>query len=380
MLLTNRDPGIGGMSIVSDRIYNARLTEGVLLYLASVGLIAGAIIVLYSVASFSLLGTSKETLTGSRIGNNPIEDISIGTVVFYPDSNGVPVPVQTQSPSSSEANNLPSSTLVPPLSGISGDATTVGPALKPLPDGDTSGTAVETPHGSTQIPSTDETPPPEPSGSKQVIAQPLPSAAETSTAVFEPPHGSTHPSTDEIASPEPSGSQQMIAQPLPNAAETSPAAAESPHGSTVTLSTDEIAPPEPSGSQQVRAQPPSIADEASAAQHASGATMPWVANPDGQLDQTSQNFELQSNYHANLDGGTVAVTTQSRLPERQVKEISGFSGSTASAGSNPRLLHAASRGPRAVKANRDKIADQLNHAELSRLLGRGRAPRRLPRQ
>ena len=296
MTLPNRDPRIGGMSILGDRIDNARLTEGVLLYLASVGLIAAAIIVLYSVASLSLLGTSKETLTGSRIDNNPIEDISIGTVVFYPDSNAAPVPVQTKSPSSSQANNLLSSTLVPLLSGISGDATTVGPALEPFPDGETSAMAVET------------------------------------------LHGSTHPSTDGIAPPEPGGSQQVIDQ------------------------------------------SPSIADEASAAQHASGPTMPWVATPDGRLDQTSQNFELQSNYHANLDEGTVAVTTESRLPETQVKEISGFSGSTASAGSKPRLLHAASRGPRAVKANRDKIADQLNHAELSRLLGGGRAPRRAARR
>ena len=112
MLLPNRDPRIGEMSILSNQIDNARLTEGVLLYLASVGLIAAAIIVLYSVASVSLLGTSKETLTGSRIDNNPIEDISIGTVVFYPDINAAPVPVQTKSPSSSEANNLLSSILV----------------------------------------------------------------------------------------------------------------------------------------------------------------------------------------------------------------------------------------------------------------------------
>ena len=338
MLLPNRDPEIGGMSIVSDRIDNARLTEGVLLYLASVGLIAAAIIVLYSVASVSLLGTSKETLTGSRIDNNPIEDISIGTVVFYPDSNAAPVPVQTKSPSSSEANNLLSSTLVPPFSGSSGDATTVEPVLKPLLDGETRAMAVETPDGSTQIPFADETPPPEPSRSQQVIAQPLLSAAETRTAAVEPPHGSTHSSTDEIAPPEPSGSQQVIAQ------------------------------------------PPSIADEASAAQYASGATMPWVATPDGHLDQTSQSFEIQSNYHANFDEGAVAVTTESRSPETQVKEIAGFSGSTASAGSNLRLLHAASRSPGAVKAKRDKIADQLNHAELSRLLGGGRAPRRTPRQ
>ena len=285
------------MSILNHRIDNARLTEGVLLYLASVGLVAAAIIVLFSVASFSLLGTSKETLRGSRIDNNPIKDVSIGTVVLYPDSNAAPVSVQTKSPSSSEANNLPSSTLVPPPSGMSGEGTTVEPAFKPLPHGETSATAVETPHGSTRGPSTDETPPPEPSGSQQVIAQPQ-----------------------------------------------------------------------------------SIADEASAAQHAPGATMPWVATSDGEPDQTSQNFEIQSNHHANLDEGSVAFTPESRFPETQVKESAGSSGSVASAGSNPRLLYAASRGRRAVKANRDKVADQLNHAELSRLLGGGRASRQASRR
>jgi hypothetical protein len=74
------------MSISSHQIDNARLTEGVLPYLASVGLVAAAIIVLFSVASFSLLGTSQEMLTESRIDYNLIEDVSISTVVFFPDS------------------------------------------------------------------------------------------------------------------------------------------------------------------------------------------------------------------------------------------------------------------------------------------------------
>ena len=285
------------MSILSDRIDNARLTEGVLVYLTSVGLVAAAIIVLFSVASFSLLGTSKETLTGSRIGNNPNEDVSIGTAVFYPGSNTAPVPVQTKLPSSSEANNLPPATLVPPPSGMSGEGTTVEPALKPLPHGETSAMAVETPHGSTRGPPTEEASPPEPSGSQQVIAEPL-----------------------------------------------------------------------------------SIADEASAAQHAPGATMPWVATSDGEPDQKSQNFEIQRDHQANLEEGSAAFTLENRFPENQVKESMGFYGSAASAGSDPPLLHATSRGRRAIKANRDEIADRLNHAELSRLLAGGRVSRRAPRR
>jgi hypothetical protein len=119
MLLLNSDPRSGEMSILSDHIDNARLTEGVLLYLASIGLVAAAVIVLFSVASFSLLGASKETLTGSRI-----------------DSNAAPVPVQTKSPSSSDAHNLPSSTLVSRSSGMSSEGTAVEPAFKPLRDGE----------------------------------------------------------------------------------------------------------------------------------------------------------------------------------------------------------------------------------------------------
>jgi hypothetical protein len=283
------------VAILSDRIDNARLREGVLVYLALVGLVAAAIIVIFSVASFSLLGTSKETLTGSRIGSNPNEDVSIGTAVFYPGSNTAPVPVQTKLPSSSEPNNLPPATLVPPPSVMSGEGTTVEPALKPLPHRETSAMAVETPHGSTRGPPTEEASPPESSGSQQVISQPL-----------------------------------------------------------------------------------SIADEARAAQHASGATMPRVATSDGEPGQKSQNFETQRDHESNLEEGSAAFTLENRFSENQVKESMGFYGSTPNAGSDPPSFHATSRGRRAIKANRDEIADRLNHAELARLLAGGRVSRRAP--
>jgi hypothetical protein len=115
-------------------------------------------------------------------------------------------------------------------------------------------------------------------------------------------------------------------KPLPHG-ETSAMAVETPHGSTRGPSTDETAPPEPSGWQQAIAQPLSIAAEASAAQHAPGATMPWMATSDGQSDQTSQNFEIQSNHDANLDEDSVAFTPESRFPETQVKKKERFSGS-----------------------------------------------------
>ena len=121
----------------------------------------------FSLASISLLDTRKETLTGSRIDNSPIEDKFIGTV-FYADSNAAPVAVQTKSRSSSEANNLPPSTLVPLSSGMPREETVAEPALNLPPDGEATSAAVETLQGSTRGPSTDEPPPPEPSGSQEV--------------------------------------------------------------------------------------------------------------------------------------------------------------------------------------------------------------------
>ena len=90
----------------------------------------------FSLASISLLDTRKETLTGSRIDNSPIEDKFISTVVSYTDSNAAPVAVQTKSRSSSEANNLPSSTLVPLPFGMPREETVAEPALNLPPDGE----------------------------------------------------------------------------------------------------------------------------------------------------------------------------------------------------------------------------------------------------
>jgi hypothetical protein len=236
MLLSNRDPRVGEMAILSHRIDKARPAEGRLLYLVSVGLVAAATIVLFSVASFSLLGTSQETLTGRPIDNSPTEDKLIGTVVSYTDSyaapvQAAPVQVQTKLPSLSEADNLPSSTPVPPPSGMSRVETVAEPTFEPPPDGEASA-AVQTPHSSTRAPSADET-------------------------------------------PELSGSQEAITQPL------------------------------------------SIAGAASAAQHASGATMPMLATSDRQRDQMFRDLEIQRNHHANLDEDSVAL--HENAPARHVR-------------------------------------------------------------
>ena len=125
-------------------------------------------------------------------------------------------------------------------------------------------------------------------------------------------------------------------------------------------------------------EPPSDS-EASAAQRARVTTMPRVATSDEQLDQMSQNFQIQRNHHTNLDEGNVALTAQIYVPEEpKVKESTGFYGFAASPGADRASLHAAPRSRRAAKADRDNIADKLNRTELSGLLGGGRASRRAP--
>ena len=245
MLLSNGDPSVGETSTLRNRIDKARLAEGMLPYLVSVALVAVTIIVPFSVASIALLGTAGETPTRSRLDNRPIEGKVVDIVT---DSNAAPIPLQTKSPSSSETNNPPFSSPVSPPSGM--------------------------------------------------------------------------PRQDAIAEP-------------PNDGEASVAAVETPHGSTPGPSTDETAPPALSGSQK----------EASAS-------------------------------HPKFDEGGVTSTPEIRFPEEtQEKESTGFYGSAASPGSDGASLHATRRGVRVVKADRDKIANKLNRAELRSLLGGGRALR-----
>ena len=154
-MLLNDAPRVGKIPILSDRSEKRRSAEGVVWYLVSVAFVAVSTIVLFSVASVSILAISKETLTGSRIDNRTVEDKSIGTVFFYTDSSAVPVSVQAKSPSSSEANSLLSSTPAPQSSGMQRGETEAKPSPNPPPDGGLSAAAVEIPHGSTLGPSTD---------------------------------------------------------------------------------------------------------------------------------------------------------------------------------------------------------------------------------
>jgi hypothetical protein len=148
MLISKGDPNVGEMSSLSNRIGKARLAEGMFPYLASVALVAVTTIVPFSVASIALLGTAKETPTASRLDNRPIEEKGVDIVT---DSNATPIPLQTKSPNSTEANNPPSSTPVSsPYGMLRREA-----VAEPPHDGEAS-VAVDPPHGSTPGPSTTE--------------------------------------------------------------------------------------------------------------------------------------------------------------------------------------------------------------------------------
>ena len=154
-MLLNDAPRVDKIPILNDRSDKRRSAESVVWYLVSVAFVAVSTIVLFSVASVSILGISKEMLTGPRIDNRSVEDKSIGTVFFYTDSSTVPVSVQAKSPSSSEANSPLSSTPAPQPSGMQREETEAKPSPNPQSDSGLSAAAVEIPHGSTQGPSTD---------------------------------------------------------------------------------------------------------------------------------------------------------------------------------------------------------------------------------
>ena len=154
-MLLNDEPSVGEIPISSDRSNKPRPAEGVLLYLVSLALAAAATIVLFGVASIPLLGTSKETLTASRVDNSTVEDKLTGTVFFYTDNSDGPTPVQTRSQSLSEASNLVSSTPAPKLSSTHREETEAKASPNVPPEGGVSATVVAIPNGSTQGPSTD---------------------------------------------------------------------------------------------------------------------------------------------------------------------------------------------------------------------------------
>ena len=96
--------------------------------------------------------------------------------------------------------------------------------------------------------------------------------------------------------------------------------------------------------------------------------MPIPAISHEQRDQVFQDSEMQR-HHANLDEGSVAFAPEIDFTkETQIEESTRFYGSSAEPESKPPVRHAAPRGRGAVKA--ENTANELNHAELSRLVQR----------
>jgi hypothetical protein len=172
MLTLYCDPRIGAMFILSDRTDKSKFAKAPILFLISITLVAALNIVLFSLASISLLGVNTETLTRSRSYNSHLKDKVVGALASHMDSDASPVPTQTKFPNASNADNMSSSTPVLPSSGMLIEKTLAAPVLKPTTDRKASTTAVETSNGSTRALSTDETSPPELSPSQEVRAPP----------------------------------------------------------------------------------------------------------------------------------------------------------------------------------------------------------------
>jgi len=164
-------------SILSDRADKPRFIKDTLPFLVAVTLVAATIIVPYSISSISLLGNGGSMLKRSRIDN--IKYKSMGTVFSYGDTSTLPVPVQTKSPSSSDADNTASSTPVSPPSGIPSEEIVAEPALMLTPDRRASATAS---HGAAQGLSTVETARSELSAPQEASAQPASIANAASAA------------------------------------------------------------------------------------------------------------------------------------------------------------------------------------------------------
>ena len=70
---------------------------GVLLQLVSIGLVAAATAILFSIASFSFLGAGPGTFTGTSTRNGGVDSLRYGSVP-YTGGNGALVPAETTSP------------------------------------------------------------------------------------------------------------------------------------------------------------------------------------------------------------------------------------------------------------------------------------------
>src|SRR5262249_37436104 len=170
------------MSILSDQTDKARLADASILFLVSVALVAAVNIVLFSVASISLLRAGKETLTLFRSHNSHLEAKVIGSIVSHMDSDASPVLALTKSPSASNVGNMSSSTTVPPSSGILIKEILAVPPPTPIPDREATATAVRPSNGSTRAQSPGPTPPPPPSTSQRQGGPPTSIAHATNPA------------------------------------------------------------------------------------------------------------------------------------------------------------------------------------------------------
>jgi hypothetical protein len=174
---------------------------GTLLHLVSFGLVAAGVAISFGFVSFSLLGISRETLVGSRIGESAIEFIDPRSAVApYTEGHEGSVAAAAIPPSLVEAKiPLPSPVQNPPTSDTPPEEPGSRSNFDSPPDHKASATTQDTWHGSaTRVPPTDETRPPELSESQQAGTEPAPLADVVSAPLnASPATMATKPIVDE---------------------------------------------------------------------------------------------------------------------------------------------------------------------------------------
>jgi hypothetical protein len=246
-ILVSQRSGIRGMSVQTGT--DARwigATVSRLLDLVSLGLVAAATIIIFGIASFSLLYTGEGMPRGSGIRDRGVEVKPVRSGVFpYTRANRPPLPAETELPGPAAEATLSTS---PPERPAAGDmqtpeASRAQPALEPLPPGASEGSPTQDAAMNGTVPAR----PPE-VRKAQSVSEPLPPGAGEGSA------------TQDVETREP----QPVSEPLPPGASEGSATQDASLSGTVLTR-----PPEVREAQSVSEPLPPAAGEGSATQDAS---------------------------------------------------------------------------------------------------------------
>ena len=255
-------PGLAIGALASNSAMPSRTEEGrtppsTLLDLVSLGLVAAATVIIFGIASFSLLYTSEGMPRGSGIRDRGVEVKPVRSGVFpYTHANRPPLPAEAELPGPAAEATLSTS---PPGSPAARDMQTpevsrAQPVSEPLPLGASEGSAMPdaSPSGTVL------TRPPE-IREAQPVSEPLPPGASEGSAMQDASLSGTV-----LTRPSEVREAQAVSEPLPPGASEGSAMQDASLGGTVMTR-----PPEVIGAQPVSEPLPPGASEGSATADAS---------------------------------------------------------------------------------------------------------------